>query len=140
MSITRAEVNSFFHKEVEFGEGGTADYVAAHAARQAQRGKNPAIPYKGIVNPRRALEAALKDLEERERIDEASGTVTCGIGRVADVHISSADESARLTAAYEAVQEFGVVGADVHSDAGETAAAHEATQPDGRIDLVLPNY
>jgi len=48
---------------VDRWEGKGALYVVAHARRQRTRGKNPSEPYRDHRNPRRALEAARKDLE-----------------------------------------------------------------------------
>lgn len=42
---------------------GTAAYVIAHAMIQAKRGRKPSLPFGGIKNPRKALEAA-EDIEK----------------------------------------------------------------------------
>jgi len=58
MSKSRAEVNRHLHAESSEGVGITPEYVIAHAIRQKQRGRNPAVAYGGKKNPREAVEAA----------------------------------------------------------------------------------
>jgi hypothetical protein len=41
---------------------GSAEHVIAHALRQRDRGRQPSESYKGIRNPKKALDAALYDL------------------------------------------------------------------------------
>lgn len=65
MSRSRTEVNANFHGPVTVGTSNSADYVIAHAARQQQRGRNPAVSYKGIKDPQAALLAAQSDIEAR---------------------------------------------------------------------------
>lgn len=43
-------------------EGKSALYIVEHARYQSSRGKNPSEPYKGELNPRKALELALIEL------------------------------------------------------------------------------
>lgn len=64
--ITRSEVNRNYHGPVDLGTGNSADYVVAHADRQKSRGKKPSVSYRGISNPRLALQIAESDLIFRE--------------------------------------------------------------------------
>ena len=62
MSKTRAEVNQLLADQSYYTHR-TAEYVIAHAERQAQRGKSPSIEFLGYRNPRIALEAAAAVIE-----------------------------------------------------------------------------
>lgn len=54
---SRAEVNSYLGNSGEQTRI-SAEYVIAHAARQAQRGKGPSVAFLGHRNPEKALAAA----------------------------------------------------------------------------------
>ncbi|PID52190.1 MAG: hypothetical protein CR972_02800 [Candidatus Moraniibacteriota bacterium] len=49
----------------------SAEYVIAHAAKKSKRGRgrNPSTPYRGIRNPRKALELAKKMAKDKEFTD-----------------------------------------------------------------------
>lgn len=64
---SRAEVNSYLNEDPGSIRV-TAEYVIAHAARQAQRGKAPSASYLQHTNPREALEAAVKAQERAEAV------------------------------------------------------------------------
>lgn len=52
---------------------GSAPYVVRHAKFQASKGKNPSVPFKGILDPRKALAMAKQAiLKEKEREKLAS--------------------------------------------------------------------
>lgn len=59
MSKSRTEVNNYIYDDKGRHTGITAEYVVAHALRQAQRGKKPSIPFEGEQNPQVALQAAV---------------------------------------------------------------------------------
>lgn len=125
MSKSRLEVNSYFHGPVDVGSGVSADYVIAHAERQKQRGKQPAVVYGGISNPQDALEAARKDVEARTTKafhgKELPFYLADFSGRVAIMHTED-DERQRLYAAMfvdARMQDGRCLGAIILSDLDE---------------------
>ena len=50
-------------REVERHPVGSVLYVLAHAIHKRSKGRNPSVQYKGIRNPRKALQEAIADAE-----------------------------------------------------------------------------
>lgn len=75
----------------------SADYVVAHADRQASRGKHPSTPYKGELNPIKALRLAMSDIAERNDKGRVHGYNEVP-GRVAVLHVLDQDQGEISTA------------------------------------------
>lgn len=87
--VSRDFVNSFDRR--------SADYVVAHADRQASRGKHPSMPYKGELNPIEALRLAMSDIEERNDMSRVHGYNEMP-GRVAVLHVLNQTQGLYSTA------------------------------------------
>jgi hypothetical protein len=135
MSLTRAEVNVLAPLQVDVGSGTSADYVVAHAERQHQRGRNPSVTYKGISNPREALNQAHDDIAERladpQRGWEGKAQFS---GRIAMVHVIGEDLMPDATTfAQEMIDDNGAVGAIVRVPAKGTQLPYRLPRVVGDI-------
>lgn len=140
MSKSRAEVNRYFHGDVDLGSGNSADYVVAHAERQRQRGKNPSVRYKDASNPRDALEAAQADIEART--DNADDYTASFSGRIAIIKAWSDPQRDMANRYAEARMESnGATGAivqGVKNDEVIQAPLHYRVSEEGTVHLMLP--
>lgn len=134
MSITRREVNEFYHGPVHIGSGLSADYVVAHGERQRQRGKQPSLSYGSEKNPQLALRNARDDLRTRELWDDGKGYGRVGIKLVGKGEITDHSNISWL-------KPSGLVGVVyVESDIPQVPlrSTDYAPNPDGTITITQP--
>jgi hypothetical protein len=143
MALTKAEVNSYFHSNVDMGYGTSADYVVAHAARQQKKGRRPSVAYRNISNPALALEAAREDIEARETKTfngvEAPFYLADFSGRVAIMHASDDERQKEFARMFvdARVKDGRCIGAIILNDFDEidyTMAAHQIN-PNGTTEV-----
>ena len=143
MSKSRSEVNQYFHGIVDLGSGSSADYVVSHAQRQRQRGRNPSVTYKGITNPRSALEAAQADIEVRDyALDDPFGYTSAFSGRIALIRVWSEHQKVLAqeygNARMENNNATGLVIQELEKDEILQAPLHYRVTDEGTVELMIP--